>query len=253
MGGTRGYCPNTGRTACIFAQVVRQQGFDIRHPEGDDEENEAARPVTAGYLIHVGNFPERNCVETIEPVNDDKRLIEQALAGDSAAFGRLVRKYQDRLYNTMVHVVGRGDDAMDVVQDAFVQAFLKLDSFKQTAAFYTWLYRIAFNVASTYRRRRKPMLSVDRVREVSGEEPIESDIGPADKMEQNERCRQVRSAIAGLSEEHRTVIVLREIDGCCYETIAEILGLPVGTVRSRLHRARLQLKEHLREVLMLDD
>jgi RNA polymerase sigma-70 factor (ECF subfamily) len=204
--------------------------------------------------LHAGgNFPARNRVETIEPVNDDKSLIEQTLAGDSAAFGRLVRKYQDRLYNTMVHVVGRGDDAMDVVQDAFVQAFVKLDSFKQNAAFYTWLYRIAFNVASTYRRKRKPTLSVDRVREASGEEPIEPGIGPADKMEQDERCRQVRAAIAGLTEEHRTVIVLREIDGCCYETIAEILDLPVGTVRSRLHRARLQLKELLREVLMLDD
>lgn len=209
--------------------------------------------MIAGSLNTGGNFPTRTCVETIEPVNDDTRLIEQALAGDSAAFGRLVRKYQDRLYNTMVHVVGRGDDAMDVVQDAFVQAFVKLDSFKQNAAFYTWLYRIAFNVASTYRRRRKPMLSVDRVREVSGEEPIDSDIGPVDKVEQDERCRQVRSAIAGLNEEHRSVIVLREIDGCCYETIAEILDLPVGTVRSRLHRARLQLKEQLREVLMFDD
>ena len=213
----------------------------------------ATKPISAGSLNAGGNFPERNRVETIEPVNDDKRLIEQALAGDSAAFGRLVRKYQDRLYNTMVHVVGRGDDPMDVVQDAFVQAFVKLESFKQTAAFYTWLYRIAFNVASTYRRRRKPMLSVDRVREVSGEEPIESDVGPADKLEQDERRRQVRAAIAGLTEEHRTVIVLREIDGCCYETIAEILDLPVGTVRSRLHRARLHLKEQLREVMMLDD
>ena len=200
-----------------------------------------------------GNFHERSSVEIIEPVNDDTRLIEETLAGDSAAFGRLVRKYQDRLYNTMVHVVGRGDDAMDVVQDAFVQAFVKLESFKQSAAFYTWLYRIAFNVASTYRRRRKPTMSVDRVREVSGEEPIEPDIGPAEKIEQDERRRQVRAAIAGLSEEHRTVIVLREIDGCCYETIAEILDLPVGTVRSRLHRARLQLKEQLKGVLMLDD
>ena len=207
----------------------------------------------AGSFNTGGNFPTPTCVETFKPVNDDKRLIEQTLAGDSAAFGRLVRKYQDRLYNTMVHVVGRGDDAMDVVQDAFVQAFVKLDSFKQTAAFYTWLYRIAFNVASTYRRKRKPTLSVDRVREVSGEEPVEPGIGPADKMERDERCRQVRAAIAGLTEEHRTVIVLREIDGCCYETIAEILDLPVGTVRSRLHRARLQLKELLREVLMLDD
>ena len=213
----------------------------------------AEKPISAASLNTGGNFPTRTRVEINKPVDDDTRLIEETLAGDSAAFGRLVRKHQDRLYNTMVHVVGRGDDAMDVVQDAFVQAFVKLDSFKQNAAFYTWLYRIAFNLASTYRRRRKPTMSVDHVRETSGVEPIASDISPADKMEQDERCRQVRQTIAGLTEEHRSVIVLREIDGYCYETIAEILDLPIGTVRSRLHRARMQLKEQLREVLMPDD
>ena len=150
-------------------------------------------------------------------------------------------------------MVGDYDEAADITQNVFVKTSQNLWRYDENKRFYTWLYRIAFNVASTYRRRRKPTLSVDRVREVSGEEPVESGIGPADKIEQDERVRQVRAAIAGLSEEHRTVIVLREIDGCCYETIADILDLPVGTVRSRLHRARLQLKEHLREVLMLDD
>lgn len=199
------------------------------------------------------NFPPLDCVQTIEPVNNDSQLIERTLAGDSAAFGQLVRKYQDRLYNTMVHVVGGGDDALDVVQDAFVQAFVKLDSFQQISAFYTWLYRIAFNVAATYRRRRKRIVSMDRTREISGEEPTDPRGGPADRAEQVERRHQVRAALAKLSEEHRSVVVLREIDGCCYETIAEILELPVGTVRSRLHRARLQLREQLKEVLMFDE
>ena len=108
-------------------------------------------------------------------MNDDAQLIEETLAGKSTAFGQLVRKYQDRLYNTVVHVVGSTEDAQDVVQDAFVQAFLKLDSFQQTSAFYTWLYRIAFNVAASLRRRRKPTLSVERTRETSGEEPIDDE------------------------------------------------------------------------------
>lgn len=187
---------------------------------------------------------------TLRPVNEDSRLIEETLAGQSAAFGQLVQKYQDRLFNTLVHVIGSPEDALDVVQDAFVQAFVKLESFHGRSAFYTWLYRIAFNVAATQRRRRRPVLSVDRARDDGGEEPADTDHGPLENLEREERCRQVREAMKILSDEHREVLVLREIDGCCYETIAEILELPVGTVRSRLHRARLQLRDELKEVLM---
>ncbi|MHB8898897.1 MAG: RNA polymerase sigma factor [Thermoguttaceae bacterium] len=183
-------------------------------------------------------------------MNDDAQLIEETLAGKSAAFGQLVQKYQDRLFNTLVHVVGSPEDALDAVQDAFVQAFVKLESFHGRSAFYTWLYRIAFNVAVTQRRRRRPVLSVDQAREEGGEEPADSNHGPVENLEREERCRQVRQALTILSDEHRQVLVLREIDGCCYETIAEMLDLPVGTVRSRLHRARLQLRDELKEVLM---
>ncbi len=185
-------------------------------------------------------------------MNDDAQLIDQALAGHSAAFGLLVQKYQDRLYNTVVHVVNNAEDARDIVQDAFVQAFVKLDTFQRASAFYTWLYRIAFNVAASLRRRQRPMLSVDHAREAGGLEPMDDGETPTERLERQERCRQVRQAIAELTEEHRAVLVLREIDGCCYETIAEILEVPVGTVRSRLHRARLQMREQLKEVLMID-
>jgi len=186
-------------------------------------------------------------------VNDDAQLIDETLAGHSAAFGELVRKYQDRLYNTVVHVAGNAEDARDVVQDAFVQAFLKLDTFQRSSAFYTWLYRIAFNVAASHRRRRKPTLSIERARETSGIEPMDNTDGPTELLERKERCLQVRQAIDRLNYEHRTVLVLREIDGFCYETISEILDVPLGTVRSRLHRARLQLREELEEVLTFDD
>lgn len=169
-------------------------------------------------------------------VNDDAQLIDQTF--QSAAFGQLVEKYQDRLFNTVVHVIGNAEDAKDVVQEAFVQAFLKLRTFHCESAFYIWLYRIAFNVAATHRHTTQ---SVD-----DGE-------GPTVRLEREERCRQVREAIADLNEEHRVVLVLREIDGCCYESIAEILDVPVGTVRSRLHRARLQLREQLKEVLAVEE
>jgi len=186
-------------------------------------------------------------------VIDDAQLIDETLRGRSAAFGQLVEKYQDRLYNTIVHVVGSSEDALDVVQDAFVHAFLKLETFQRSSAFYTWLYRIAFNGAASQRRRKRPTLSVEQTRETSGQEPVDGQLSPGERLEQLERSRQVQQAIAALSEEHRAVVVLREIDGCCYETIAEILDLPVGTVRSRLHRARLQLRDQLREVLMIDE
>jgi RNA polymerase sigma-70 factor (ECF subfamily) len=182
-------------------------------------------------------------------VDDDAQLLDEALAGQSAAFGQLVSKYQDRLYNALVHVIGSTEEARDVVQDAFVQAFLKLGSFHRSSAFYTWLYRIAFNVAISRRRRRKPTSSIEQLREASGQEPVACDGAPSDRIERQERVAQVQSALAAMSEEHRAVLVLREMDGLCYETIAEVLELPVGTVRSRLHRARIELREQLREVL----
>jgi RNA polymerase sigma-70 factor (ECF subfamily) len=184
-------------------------------------------------------------------VNDDAQLISQSLAGQPSAFGQLVQKYQDRLYNTVVHVVGNAEDAKDVVQEAFVQAFLKLDTFQGASAFYTWLYRIAFNLASTQRRRFGVMRTAEQGA-ADGRQDRHDD-GPAELAQRDERRRQVREAIARLGEEYRAVVVLREIDGCCYETIAEILDLPVGTVRSRLHRARMQLKEELKELLTVEE
>ena len=90
---------------------------------------------------------------------------------------------------------------------------------------------------------------MDQVRDVSGDEPVDEGEDPLQRMEREERARQIQLAIHELSEEHRTILVLREMEGCCYETISEILELPVGTVRSRLHRARLHLKDRLKTVL----
>ena len=186
-------------------------------------------------------------------VSDDAQLIEQTLAGRSAAFGELVRKYQDRLFNSVAHLVGNAEDAKDVVQDAFVQAFLKLESFRRDAAFYTWLYRIAFNGAMSHRRSRRPTVSIEQVRECAGIEPADTNDSAETALLRKERCDQVRSAIARVKDEYRAVVVLREIDGCCYETIAEILELPIGTVRSRLYRGRLQLAAELKAVLAAGD
>lgn len=190
-------------------------------------------------------------VESLVSAVDDNQLIEAALAGNSAAFGELVRKYQDRLYNTMTHLTRSSEDARDVVQEAFVKAFVKLDTFQRSSAFYTWLYRIAFNTAMSQKRRQRPTLSVD-ARSDCGHETLDPAAGPCDRLEREELAMQVRAALETLSEEHRTVLVLRDIDGCDYEAMAEMLSIPVGTVRSRLHRARLQLRDQLKHVLQTD-
>jgi RNA polymerase sigma-70 factor (ECF subfamily) len=182
-------------------------------------------------------------------VKDETQLIDEALQGDAGAFELLVHKHQDRLYNAVVHVVGCREEAKDVVQDAFVQAFVKLDRFQRNSTFYTWLYRIAFNNAVSRRRRRRVEASVEQRREQAGGEPPDHGDSPGDRLLREERVSQVQAALAALSEEHRAVLVLREIEGCCYDTIAEILNLSVGTVRSRLHRARSQMREHLKHVL----
>jgi RNA polymerase sigma-70 factor, ECF subfamily len=179
-------------------------------------------------------------------VYDDAELIAQTIEGRSESFGELVRKYQDRLYRAVVYLVGNMDEARDVVQEALTQAFRRLSTFRSSSAFYTWLYRIAMNTAASRRRRRRIVVSLDYVRESAGEEPTDDGPAPSDRLEREERCRCVQRAITGLNEEQRAVLVLREIEGMRYEDIAATLSLPVGTVRSRLHRARSQLRDRLR-------
>ncbi len=182
-------------------------------------------------------------------VNEDTQLIDQTLAGDAAAFEQLVRRHQDRLFNTLCHTIGNREEAEDVVQDTFVQAYTKLQHFQQRSSFYTWIYRIAHNLWVSRRRRRRPHMSVELGRELTGKEPTDGLESPVQQLERQERIQLIRTALAALGDEARAILVLREMDGCCYESIAELLDVPLGTVRSRLHRARLQLKRKLEEVL----
>ncbi len=197
----------------------------------------------SGNFFSVPFVPSNGAV-----VIDDAQLINETLDGQTRAFGQLVEKYQDRLLNSVTYVTGSADDARDVVQDAFVQAFVKLETFKRTGAFYTWLYRIAFNLAISHKRRKKPTASLDHIREQSGEEPTGGAL-PEACLEQKDRAVQVHLALDALTEDYRTVLVLREMEEYSYEEIADILKVPVGTVRSRLHRARLQLKDELKKVM----
>ncbi len=180
----------------------------------------------------------------------DGSLIQRCREGDLEAFDRLVEKYQGRLYHSLVHWSGSHEDAEDIVQDTFVQAYRKLDSFQERSAFFTWLYRIAFNLAVSRSRRKKPEQSLETRVEEIGEEVAAADESAERQALRAEQVEQVRRAIAQLHDDHRAVLVLRELEGLCYETIAEILDLAPGTVRSRLHRARMQLRELLKDMLV---
>ena len=183
---------------------------------------------------------------------DDTQLITECLAGRTEAFGELVVRYQDRLYNTLLLMLGSADEAQDVSQDAFVHAFTKLGSFRGHAAFYSWLFRIAMNAAvSLKRKRRHTSASLDAAREQSGFEAADAhpETEPSYSLESTERQALVRQALGDLSDESRAVLVLKEMEGLKYEEIAELVGCPIGTVRSRIHRARLELREKLRILL----
>ena len=178
----------------------------------------------------------------------DQTLIDQCLAGRREAFGQLVERYQHRLYHGLLHALGSAEDAQDIAQEAFVNAFEKLSSFKGEAAFYSWLFRIALNASISARRKTRRMsVSVELRREVSGLEPADDNPSnePSYAMDVSDRQRLVRQALSELSEEFRTALVLKEMDGMSYEEIAAVVDVPLGTVRSRIHRARLELRAKL--------
>ncbi|QDT62143.1 ECF RNA polymerase sigma factor SigW [Stieleria bergensis] len=169
-------------------------------------------------------------------------LIDRALAGDRSAFSELVQRNQERLFASMMQVTGSPEEAEEVVQEAFIRAFIKLDSFQKNSQFFTWIYRIAFNSALTRQRKKRAKISLDQIREEKGMEVVGDHATVDEPMLRDERVQMVRQAIDTLTHEHRQILILREMDEFAYEEIAEILQISIGTVRSRLSRARNQLK-----------
>jgi RNA polymerase sigma-70 factor (ECF subfamily) len=185
---------------------------------------------------------------------DDDSLVRACRAGETEAFGALVRRYQGRLYPTILRLSGSSEDAEDILQDAFVRAYEKLAQFQGDSSFYTWIYRIAVNLALTgYRKKRVRALS----RGKNGRHGLlpdelvdeSADADPTIGMERAERERIVEDALSQLGPEHRAIVVLKDFDGHRYEEISAILNIPVGTVRSRLHRARHELRDRLRALV----
>jgi RNA polymerase sigma-70 factor (ECF subfamily) len=186
------------------------------------------------------------CPTTIdETVDSDRDLIDSALSGDQRGYEQLLRRYQDRLYTAMWGNVGCPVLAEDIVQEAFVRAFLHLDSFRSESNFYTWLYRIALNSRRKYFRNKVRTIPLDLFDENAQRAGSEKRDSPSALIERREDREEVLEALNRLDEGHRTILVLREFDGFDYQTIAEVLNVKMGTVRSRLSRAREQLRREL--------
>ena len=181
----------------------------------------------------------------------DIELVKMTLAGDRQAYRQLVEKYQQRIYSIAFGVLHSREDSLDVVQDVLIKAYRKLDKFRGTSSFYTWLYRITVNMAIDCCRKRKRTVEVEYDDQIGTEEEVDrrslqaTSENPAESLERKELNKMVMDAIASLPEEQKTVIILREIEGLAYEEIAKVTGISMGTVMSRLHYGRKKLRDIL--------
>ena len=211
----------------------------------------------ARLVTQRNDFPHPTAMSTIQPIatelepHPDVALVERVRGGDVSAYDELVRKYDRQIFRIAQHITQNREDAEDVMQDAFLKAYEKLDQFQGNSKFYTWLVRIAVNESLMRLRKRRTgkMVSID--------EDIETDEGsvprdladwapdPEQNYGQAELAEILRKTIQGLPPGFRIVFVLRDVEGLSTEETAETLGLSVPAVKSRLLRARLQLRERL--------
>ena len=185
--------------------------------------------------------------------DQEQNVLAAVRAGQKHRFEELVAAYQNRLFGAMLAMLSDRQDAEDVTQEAFTKAFLKLEAFQAKSSFFTWLHRIAFNLAIDLRRREKRARNVGKVSmDVASESLRSSEASPSTQIEQNEVTRKIYEALAKIDPVRRSVITLRDLQGMDYAEIAEVLAIPIGTVRSRLHRARLELKVLLADYVLSD-
>lgn len=198
-------------------------------------------------------------IETAEPKEGKKRadvdleLIKRAQQGDRRAFDLLVKKYQNRIVQLINRYVKDPAEALDIAQETFLKAYRALPSFRGDSAFYTWLYRIAINTAKNHlsARARRPSESeveLSESEQFEMETRLRDEETPEEILMSEEVAQAVKEAIEALPEELKTAIILRELEGLSYEEIAQVMGCPVGTVRSRIFRAREAIDRRLREL-----
>ena len=185
----------------------------------------------------------------------DQQLVERAQHGDKHAFGLLVAKYQRKLARLLSRFIRDATEVEDVTQEAFIKAYRALPSFRGDSAFYTWLYRIGINTAKNYlvaQGRRAPTttpMDAEEAENMGEGEQLQDLNTPENQMMSRKVAESVNQTLGQLPEELRTAITLREIEGLSYEDIASIMNCPIGTVRSRIFRAREAIADQLRPLL----
>ena len=234
-----------------------------QHDAADFSPDDAPLPGDAVHLGGPGPIGEADDPE--RGVRPDVAMLRRAQAGDRAAYGQVVVLYQDRLYNAVLRLVGDRDEAMELTQEAFTRGLIKISSFRGDASPYTWLFRIAVNLAISQLRkvRRNRVFSLDRPgSRANGNGRYDADDDqasglldrvaqdraerPPERVENRERDQMVLAALGRLDAEYRAVLVMRDIEGFDYQQMADVLGLPLGTLKSRLFRARLALRDELK-------
>jgi len=213
--------------------------------------------VQTGYNKPLMNHPSPNMDP--KPVNPerlvDQKLVEKAQRGDKRAFGILVEKYHKKLTRLLSRMVRDQSEIEDIVQDSFVKAYRAINNFRGDSAFYTWLYRIGINTAKNHLvslgRRPKAMneVEIEDVENFEDGDELRSIETPENTMTTKEIVTTVNDTIEGLPDELKEAISLREMDGLSYEEIAELMQCPIGTVRSRIFRAREAIAEKLKPLI----
>jgi RNA polymerase sigma-70 factor (ECF subfamily) len=191
-------------------------------------------------------------------VETDRALVERVRKGDSRAFDLLVRKYRHKILGLISRYVHDWSECEDVAQEAFVRAWRALPAFRGESAFYTWMYKIAVNTAKNHlvaQGRRPPAddLDADTAVQIDAGARLRDEATPEHELARREIERTVFETVEALPEELRVAITLREVDGLSYEEIAERMGCPIGTVRSRIFRAREAIDIQLRPLLSAED
>lgn len=187
-------------------------------------------------------------------LNTDQALVERVQQGDKRAFDLLVRKYQHKIVHLVTRYLHDPVEALDVAQEAFIKAYRALPSFRGDSAFYTWLYRIAINTAKNHlvaQSRRPPADDIDAqdAEQFGGETGLKDYATPERMLMRDEIEQTIAAAIEALPDELRTAITLRELEGLSYEEIAQAMECPIGTVRSRIFRAREAIEARLAPLL----
>jgi RNA polymerase sigma-70 factor (ECF subfamily) len=186
---------------------------------------------------------------------EDALLVREAKAGNSAAFGELVRRYQDKIYTIVFSQLSSREDALDLTQEVFLKAHRRLPDFREDCVFYTWLYRIAVNSCIDFARRRRraqePFSLEGEVLSQAGYEPVDERAGadPERSLVNKELGGLLRAAILALQEPLRLAVILHDVEGLPQKEIAAIMGCPLGTAKSRIQRGRYELRDRLRTYL----